>query len=247
MTRMSLPTYRFLPNYRSGAPRGSVRLQQFKAFSARRGAADIKQVDNDHSGLIANANYSPIQDMTFNTPVQGAAQYQRVGNVIKMIGLDFRWEISSTSADTTGIAHQTNIRMVIVYDRQPNNSTVPYNTIFKDQYPDGSTATTDHSAVALQQKERFIVLMDKTIAMPVVAPNSVTDGGAAAGNSTSELVGRRYIKLKDLQTVYSASTGAATDIQTGSLTAYFIRSNLTMSVTDTWAIHATGRLTYSDA
>jgi len=182
--------------------------------------SEIKAVD------IAEANYAfrniagtPTNQL-LNGIQTGAGFFNRVGSRIEMKSLHIRGYISNVA---TGL--QSQLRMVVVYDRQPNGATPTIQTILNTRIQTGVASTTGTSEINLDNRDRFVIVRDYTVYAPAVTNTAgvLTNGPAFPGDDEQFDV-NLFIKLKGLATHYSASSNPTTiaDISTGALYCLFI-------------------------
>ena len=156
---------------------------------------------------------------------EGVGSWNRIGRYIwnKSIELDLvlGWE-NSYSATDTGITAATWIRCLLVWDKQPNNSTIPtFETIFgqTDQAGVETSSTTDH--LRYDNMFRFKVLMDETINPTMTNATTSTVVNPATGGLTTatQIKYHKYIKLGNKMTNFSGTANPVTNtnISTGSL------------------------------
>lgn len=105
------------------------------------------------------------------------------------------------------------LRLVLVYDRQPNGAAATWATIFVDQSA-AATASLVTAGVNMNFKDRFKILRDYTLRVPSIV---ATDTGRNNPGTpiSSELCIDWYVPLKDLLTQYG--TAAAGTINTGTI------------------------------
>jgi len=141
------------------------------------------------------------------------------------------------------------IRYVVVYDKQANASAPPLWTVVFQSYSNGGTPTnnvTDY--LNPDNRDRFIILLDQTIAMTAVKAISGTPAPTIGGvdKNTNRLSIKHLIKLKNMEAQYaddSASTAA-----TGALYLYLVSNVPTpagIGVAD-WGFTGTARLRFQD-
>lgn len=153
---------------------------------------ELKDKTTQFTNRIVAAQTTATTASTLMTMAQGTAATERVGRRIVMKSLWVRWVLSmaATSAGNSGV------RILIVYDKQTNGA---------------AAATTDvvdtdviQSFKNLGNERRFITLMDEHIeCLGTQGPQSV--------------FGQRYIKMNLPAEFNSGTTGAISDVQTGSL------------------------------
>lgn len=116
---------------------------------------------------------------------------QRIGRKICLKSLLFRYGFQPDEAASTA----SDMRAVIVYDKQPSNNGAPAATVVFDR-------NLYYSPMNLNSADRFVTIMDEVCEMATSA-DLITSG-------------KRYVKL-NLETVFGANNGNDQDITTGAL------------------------------
>lgn len=215
---------------------------------ANRTGKELKSLDTD-IGITQVVSTTNTNDdiIGVNYLQQGAGQYNRVGRQITMKSLRvklaaiFTYNEESTSLNLYG----NQLRMVVVYDGQPNGVTPTWDTIFGriDQVGQASTGWLD--PVQPRHSGRFRILRDKVIQGYIYSTPSST---GTQENVINQYHLDEYIKLPNLLTQYQSSTNPSTvaDISTGTLYVCF---RAAISNDDSqWLISSTSlaRLRYAD-
>jgi len=145
----------------------------------------------------------------------GSQNYNRVGRKINLKSLQIRGFFYNT-ATASGARL---VRMIIVYDKQPNGAAPTYANIVSSQNIAGTTSSLSCDMVNLDNRNRFEIIRDKCWDF---APISNVTDQALAGSPQTYCV-NEFIPLKNRQTIYNAGTaGTIGDIQSGSLYVFFI-------------------------
>jgi len=169
-------------------------------------------------------------------PVTGADFNARIGRKIKLKSLYIRGRVGiedafSTTANTTVRAQQ--VRMIIVYDLQPNGAAPAITDILNTADP--------ASHLQLNFRDRFRVIADKEWTFDIMQFAI----GTSAWNRTIYNV-KLYKKL-NLDMIFNAvNGGTVADIASGALYMVWIGSNPTAADTDINFIGST-RVRYADA
>lgn len=151
----------------------------------------------------------------------GSGMDNRIGRVITMksLLLQARLNLESSALDQAG-------RFLVVYDKQANGAAPGITDIL--------VSSSVVSLKNLNNRNRFVILMDRTIDM-----NNL--GGGLRSYSFKE-----YINLKNFTTVYNAGTdGTITDIVTGSLFMVYLGTVAAGTVDTDCLINQ--RLAFTDA
>jgi len=210
---------------------------------------ELKGVDTDLSVDPVLATTSTNDDVIpLNLVVPGNGSFNRVGRKIHMKSLrlkgsgTFEYGHNATTSDLFG----NNLRMVVVYDKQPSGVLPTFADIFGTTTQAGTEASRILDPPRYDNMGRFRVLMDRCVTLNPVLSN---ENGGTADLAATQFCFDEYIKLKNLETVYSGQSDPQTiaDISTGAL--YFIpRATLNLANISNFAIttfsHA--RLRYTD-
>jgi len=184
----------------------------------------------------------PVNGVLLNGIVQGAAQFNRIGNKIAMKSLRVRGQIINLLTNV-----QTYARIVIVYDKQCNGSIPTSSVVLQTRDSAGASANTAFSELNMDFMERFTILRDYSVMLPSVTNTAgvltnigFDPGQNSSGGSIFEV--DLFIKLKGLITLYKGATAGIADIATGGLYMYCISHQNS----NTWAFRNTERLRYYD-
>jgi len=194
---------------------GPSRPQQAKANYSKSSEVKCCDFTTDYSsGNLVNTTNTNACIAVVNTIQPGTGSWNRIGKKIKMKSLRYKLGVYNRVTPTAGSSAQNQIRICVVYDKQPSSGAVPsFDTIF------GSTSQTGTEAVLsifdslrVDNTERFSVLKDDVFTsnnMPVSTPN-ISEWQAYVDV---------FIPLKGLETVFSGQSNPCTiaDISTGAL------------------------------
>ncbi len=151
--------------------------------------------------LTAIPNTGLNLDLTNSS--QGDTDQTRDGNSIKVVAL-YGKMLFTQHANATS----TFVRVVLVHDKQTNQA----NFSDADLFTDSTALDIIVSALNIDNKYRFHVLLDVTIAL------------SAAGNTAKTL---KFYKKLNMPIRYDANAGDITDITSNSLTLVFFGSEAT--------------------
>jgi len=98
----------------------------------------------------------------------GSARYQRVGSRIKLKYVRLRFEIDLVGTLTAAAYQQDFIRILLVYDRQPNGDYPDPTDVLLSQSQTGATVTSSYSEKNKNNSERFTILKDWNLTAPRV-------------------------------------------------------------------------------
>jgi len=174
---------------------------------------------------LGRCDYTVGQSPITATPVfqcvnalqTGSGSWQREGDQVKLKSFHIRGQIR-VATGAHGTYDAQNVRIMLVYDRQTNGAApAAADLIYNLDQAGNVVATTSHSSTNYTNKKRFLVLMDEMHACPAVATAGGTSGRAEFQDTVSNV--ERYVKCKNLPTLYSASANPATvaQIVTGGL------------------------------
>lgn len=215
----------------AGASGGAHRDFKFSYAGASGGYSGVpKRIGNskamDITAVAINANSTTAVFSCLNFPQVGAAFYNRVGNDIFMKSVRLRGFFKPSGA-ATGNTVPSFCRIMIVYDRQTNGAFPALADVIADYNTAGATTTNALSGINMNNRGRFLVLMDNQVILPAVGAAGATPasnvlsftGANDKGDTDTQgvLCVNRYQKLRGLPTLFKASTGAIGDISTGGL------------------------------
>lgn len=163
-----------------------------------------------------------------NNITQGSGVSNRIGNNITIISIQARlklymryYEGAANSAGAGVQEHKpTTVRIMLVWDKQPNAvATFPAFTdiIETDTY----TAIDAHSFMNMANRQRFKVIKDWQVCLG----STIYESDGAGGIQSACQMGPgvycvNLYKKCNLRTNYGATTGAISDVNTGSLLLY---------------------------
>jgi len=187
-------------------------------------------------------NVSPTTIQAINLCQQGAGLCNRVGNKISMKSLRMRFALTSTGVASNITQYQ---RVMIIYDRQPTGSYPAVNTILSTiNGSNGIVNGTWTENINPNRLDQYVVLYDHYFPLPPATSGGVS--GVGPSEASSYFIDK-YIKLKDLETIYNGTNATMTIslIQTGALYIACLGSAATNSA-DAWDLYGSVRLRYRD-
>lgn len=211
------------------------------------GRAEIKGLDTD-------LDVTPVLDTTntngsifpVNLIAPGNGSFNRIGRKAILKSLRLRGVAYHTwlQAATTGNQLGNTLRGIVVWDKQPSGVLPTFDTIFGRTVQDGTESTEIYDVLKYDNTNRFQVLRDFVIDMPVTIDNQ------AGGNtdSTSNVYKfDYYIDLANRTTIYSgqSSTQTIADISSGALYVIW-RAEFNSASTFVTLAKTFGRLRYTD-
>lgn len=155
--------------------------------------------------------------LLLNGTKPGSQNYDRIGRKISMKSLQVHGKLNVLSNETTtGFC----IRMLIVYDKQPNGASPTYGDIIKSQDITGATSSTYSDFVNLDNRDRFEIIRDHFIQLG----QFTTTPDYATGPLTVPI--NEYLKLANREVCYNAgNAGTIGDIQSGALYMFLVADN----------------------
>lgn len=204
-------------------------------------APEIKGCDvavNTGTTMTATTNTNAdIFGVNFIQPGNGS--WNRVGRKITMKSLRIVGALNLVAPAATAVGSV--VRMVVFYDKQPNSAVTPaWNEIFGSTTQDGTEAAVSTLApLRYDVMDRFVVLRDKRY--------DINNQASGTTSMTMQWNIDEYIKLGNLQTVYSGQSNPCTiaDINTGALYIGF-RAGSILGVTQLSVNASLARLRYAD-
>lgn len=186
----------------------------------------------EKKGVDTRLAINPILDTTnsagsshaLNLIAPGTGSFNRIGRKVKLSGVRLKGNVlfSINQAATTGNLGGNQVRMVVVWDKQPSGSgTLPqFDTIFGCTSQAGTETSEYMDSIRYDNMGRFQILRDVFITCNPESENQAT------GTENYVLYTFKfdeYIKLGGRETVYGAQTSPAVigDISTGGLYVYF--------------------------
>jgi len=210
---------------------------------------ETKSVDVQEKLSVFQTNTGAVGNL-LNGTQEGAGFWNRIGRKIAMKSLTIRGQIISNAGVPVSYQPET-LRYIIYYDKQPNGLAATWDQIVKSYTDAGAVASNTLDGLNLDNRDRFVVLRDRHIAMPGTGPIGQpatapygTSIGTLGGGSDGAAIVKEYIKLKNLETQYNGTSNPATvaTIATGSLSIIFQGD-----VGGQWTLEYASRLRFTDA
>jgi len=207
----------------TAAARG--RSLQRAVASAVRKTVEKKGVDFPIGSATAIVETLNTNDSTvcLNLVQAGAGSWNRVGRKIQLQSIRIRgvlqWLLDQQTTTQNYIGNV--VRMVVIWDKQPSDGTLPaFDQVFGVTGQDGSETTTYLNPVRYDNMDRFSVLRDCVYNFEPPMYN-------AGGGTINAVIVRKnfdeFIQLKGRETVFSANTSPMTTagLSTGGLYVIF--------------------------
>jgi len=119
---------------------------------------------------------SALNLVYFNFIQEGSGFWNRIGRKICMKSLYLTGFIARNNTNGAVLPEDYN-RIIVFYDRQANGANVTLANLLLTTDQAGATTTTPFSGINMNNRERFLILMDRRIYTPPVGI-----GGVSAGN-----------------------------------------------------------------
>lgn len=204
--------------------------------------------------VITTNTANNVNILLLNGIQEGVGSWNRVGRYIwnKSIELDLNLNMATSLAalDTAQTAAQW-IRCILVWDKAPNNGTIPtFDTIFGQTSQAGVESVSVNDHLRYDNMFRFKVLLDTQINPTITSSvNPTTLGPASASITTNTLVRyHKFLKLGNKMTNFSGTANPVTtaNISTGAL--YLVLRAPVSDIQDNWTLldSSTARLRYVD-
>lgn len=203
---------------KGGLQPGARTIQRFM-----RSSGELKGVDTSLSlnPILSTTNTNGSM-FTLNLVAPGSGSYNRVGRKIRMASVRLNGLFRMTYANEAGTNNiaGNQIRMLLVFDRQPSGVLPTFDSMFGLTSQDGTESSTYMAPLRYDNTERFRVLRDVRVCTNIGAVNSTT---GSLNSITSVVKFDEYIKLGGLETVYSGQSAAQTiaDVSSGALYVIF--------------------------
>lgn len=227
-------------------------LQSIVPFTENVPIPEIKVVDysNQYFPLQFDSVFGDIR--LINAINNGTAFYERIGNRIAMKSLHLTGFIERNVSNTMA-SNEDYLRVMIVYDRQPNGALPVITDILQDVDAVGNTYNFGLSGINMDNRNRFKMIIDERIHVPPLGINGANPAytGYSPDINYSNNGGfkiNRFIKLNNLVTHYNPTFfGDEQDITTGTLMIIGMCYNNTLADDSVgWQFTFTCRLKYSD-
>lgn len=203
---------------KGGLQPGARTIQRFMPSSG-----ELKGVDTSLSlnPILSTTNTNGSM-FTLNLVAPGAGSYNRVGRKIRMasVRLNGLFRMTYAGEAVTNNLAGNQIRMLLVYDRQPSGVLPTFDAMFGITTQDGTESSTYMAPLRYDNTDRFRVLRDVRVCANIDAVNTTA---GSVNSITSVVKFDEYIKLGGLETVYSGQSSPQTiaDLSSGALYVIF--------------------------
>jgi len=213
---------------------------------SRRNALEMKGVDTNLSLTpIINTSTTNGSSFLLNAIAPGSGSFNRIGRKASLKTLRIKGGFTFVmTPSANGSVQENSVRMVIIWDKQPNSGAIPtWDLIFGSTDQAGTETSTVLSPLRYDNMDRFQVLRDKSFDVPTIAGNVVSTAQIGQFVSVDE-----FLSLKGRETTYSGQSATCTtaDISTGALYVYFRAQNNAATATVNVDADTIARLRYLD-
>lgn len=209
---------------------------------------ELKGVDTDTDANTIISTTSTNGDIIpMNLIAPGSASFNRIGRKVKLRSIRF-WGVLTYEIGADAISGNVkglNVRMAVVWDKQPSGVLPTFADIFGHTLQDGTEASLIYDKPRYDNTDRFQVLRD---CVKTYNPTLYNAAGGSSDHQLGELYYDEYVDLKYKETVFSGQSAPATiaDISSGALYLVVRASNNTAGV-GTVEMDGESRLRYTDS
>jgi len=174
---------------------------------------------NATSGSAALALNATGTIQALNMIQVGSSMFNRIGRRVELVSVRFCAFVNTIVGIRTPIVDHC--RIVIVYDRQTNGAYPQISDVLADTDQVGANTTTSLSGINMNNRERFITLMDHRFYTPAgaVSATGVLSLAYPTDSEYLQPIKSEFRRLPKLTTHYRADSNPAVigDIATGGL------------------------------
>lgn len=193
--------------------------------------------------------------LLFNTTAQitclnliqvGSSMFNRIGRKIEMRSIRLVVSIF-TNTVTRATVLPDHGRIMLIYDRQTNGAFPAIADILQDTDQAGANTTEALSGLNMNNRERFVTIMDKKITLPQATATAGVLTNVFPNDTMLPIKFDEFRKLNGLTTHYKADSNPAVigDISTGAM--YLVCLSLLQTAgTELFSARWNARLKYSD-
>ena len=194
--------------YRGLMLRGRVQLPS--RLFARPG--ELKGVDTDidfGAGTVLSTTNTNAGIFVLNLIVPGSASFNRIGRKVRLVSVRYQGlcvhQYAATA--TTGTMNANQIRVLLVWDKQPSGAIPTFDTIFGKTVADGTESTDYLDGLKYDNTGRFRVLRDTRYES---SPQGQNENGGTVDAMQNSFNLDEFVKLGNLETVYSGQSNPQT-------------------------------------
>lgn len=209
-------------------------------YQPLRSGGEIKAIDIPGAGYTYRSPTFGTNIVLLNGVQTGTAFFNRIGSRVEWKNMHIRGFNANALTCVQG-----QLRMLIIYDRQPTGALPTVSDILQSRDQAGVATTSGASEINLDNRDRFTVIRDQHWYAPACTNTAgVLTNGPQYPNDDNDHDIDMFIKLKGLQTQYRSSSSPCTiaDIASGAMYALFL-----LNGTDSaWTANLAFRLRYED-
>jgi len=214
------PTQNYASTTRRMNPRLQAARQQARMRGVVRAAPEKRGLDTDIDlGSMITTTNTNANIFVLNLIRTGNGPENRNGKKVNLesVRLKGNMNYSVTAGATSFIG--VNVRMCLVWDKQPSGVLPVFSTIFGRTVQDGTESSEYLDPPRYDNQDRFKVLLDKQF--------EFTPSAVATGAGIQTVVFDEFVRLDGLTTIFSGASTPMTiaDISTGALYLVFRANN----------------------
>lgn len=199
----------------------------------------------DPTNIVLPMNTTGVV-VAINLIAVGSSMFNRVGRKIEMRSVRFVAKLENPGVTRATINPDMG-RIMIVYDRQTNGAFPAIADILQDTDQAGTNTTEGMSGLNMDNRERFVTIMDKKIGLPQATMTAGVATNVFPNDSDIPVVIDEFRKLRGLTTHFKADSSPAVigDVSTGGLYVVAL-SQIQAAGTEVWQYNFNVRLKYVD-
>jgi len=227
------------------------RLSAAAAAAVRGQVMEKKRMDTNVSlalGSVLDTTNTNGAAFVLNLIQTGTGSWNRVGRKTQLKSVRVKGTVTSFANinTTTGDINCSQMRMVLVWDKQPSGAAIPaFDQIFGITDQNGAESCPNiFCPPRFDNMDRFRILRDTIVDLDV----GVLGAGGTTNGYINQVQVDEYVKLPDLESVYSGQSSPMTiaDISTGALYVYFRALSNSASSGSRVAVIGQARIRYTD-
>lgn len=221
--------------------RGTMMYTKVLRSVGRKG--EIKAVDTSNGNANVNLQINTTGNVTaMNLVSAGSSFFNRIGRKIEMKSVHFHGNLIFTANAPT---QEDYLRVIIVYDRQTNGAVPAVTDILQNTDQQGANTNNAYADVNLNNRERFMIIMDKRISAPAVTAVGLLGGIQDSAQPVYANI-NHFKKLGGLLTHFKADSSPAVigDVATGGL--FLLTLGTVAAGSNGYSLNASWRVRYDD-
>lgn len=218
------------------------------SFMSPHKGPEMKFVDVYQDLDLTYNTTTPTAVGNLNQTAKGTQNYERVGNKMNLIGLEYLATFYASQVTVAQKFGPSSARILIIYDKSPQTASyAPWSEVMLTQSQLGAAFSNSfHDKPNPGEKDRFLILLDEIVSLPWVdmgigAAGIITSPGTTDLNKFSK---KGYIKLKGLTATFTKADA----ITEGAILMYTQVNNSVMTNVNTspWGLQFSTRVSYTD-